>query len=160
MLKEDKIEKKNYKRIIHALEICLSTGQTYTALRKETAKAHPFNILKIGLTRPREELYDRINQRVDQMMKDGLLDEAKRLYPQRELNALNTVGYKELFNYFDGNWTLDYAISMIKQDSRRYAKKQMTWFRRDPAIMWFYPSQKDEIEDYIDNQLGQTANTL
>ncbi len=156
----DKIDKKNYKRIIHALEICLSTGQTYTALRKETAKARPFNILKIGLTRPREELYDRINQRVDQMMKDGLLDEAKRLYPQRELNALNTVGYKELFNYFDGNWTLDYAISMIKQDSRRYAKKQMTWFRRDPAIMWFYPSQKDEIEDYIDSQLGQTANTL
>ncbi|MCQ2207984.1 MAG: tRNA (adenosine(37)-N6)-dimethylallyltransferase MiaA [Paludibacteraceae bacterium] len=134
----------NYKRIIHALEICLSTGQPYSKLRQETKKERDFEIVKIGLNLPREELYDRINKRVDQMMEEGLLEEAKSLYPQRELNSLNTVGYKELFNYFDGTWDYDYAVSMIKQDSRRYAKKQLTWFRRDEEIHWIAPTDIEE----------------
>lgn len=134
----------NYKRIIHALEICISTGQPYSKLRQETKKERDFEIVKIGLNLPREELYDRINKRVDQMMEEGLLEEAKSLYPQRELNSLNTVGYKELFNYFDGTWDYDYAVSMIKQDSRRYAKKQLTWFRRDEEIHWIAPTDIEE----------------
>lgn len=134
----------NYKRIIHALEICLSTGQPYSKLRQETKKERDFEIVKIGLNLPREELYDRINKRVDQMIEEGLLEEAKALYPQRELNSLNTVGYKELFNYFDGTWDYDYAVSMIKQDSRRYAKKQLTWFRRDEEIHWIAPTDIEE----------------
>lgn len=134
----------NYKRIIHALEICLSTGQPYSKLRQETKKERDFEIVKIGLNLPREELYDRINKRVDQMMEEGLLEEAKSLYPQRELNSLNTVGYKELFNYFNGTWDYDYAVSMIKQDSRRYAKKQLTWFRRDEEIHWIAPTDIEE----------------
>lgn len=142
----------NYKRIIHALEICLSTGQPYSALRKETQKKRDFEIVKIGLNLPREELYDRINRRVDQMMADGLLEEAKKLYPLKELNSLNTVGYKELFNYFDGAWELDYAVNMIKQDSRRYAKKQLTWFRRDEEIHWIAPN---EIEEAVRISLGE-----
>lgn len=142
----------NYKRIIHALEICLSTGQPYSALRKETQKKRDFEIVKIGLNLPREELYDRINRRVDQMMADGLLEEAKKLYPLKELNSLNTVGYKELFNYFDGTWELDYAVNMIKQDSRRYAKKQLTWFRRDEEIHWIAPN---EIEEAVRISLGE-----
>lgn len=142
----------NYKRIIHALEICLSTGQPYSTLRQETKKERDFEIVKIGLNLPREELYERINKRVDQMMADGLLEEAKSLYPQRELNSLNTVGYKELFNYFDGSWDLDYAVNMIKQDSRRYAKKQMTWFRRDEEIHWISPSDIEEAIKIIEEQ--------
>lgn len=134
----------NYKRIIHALEICISTGQPYSAIRQNTKKERGFEIVKIGLTLPREELYDRINRRVDQMMEDGLLEEARSLYAHKHLNSLNTVGYKELFNYLDGTWTLDYAVSMIKQDSRRYAKKQMTWFRRDEEINWIGPKEIDK----------------
>lgn len=146
------VDPHNYKRIIHALEICLSTGQPYSALRKETQKKRDFEIVKIGLNLPREELYDRINRRVDQMMADGLLEEAKKLYPLKELNSLNTVGYKELFNYFDGTWELDYAVNMIKQDSRRYAKKQLTWFRRDEEIHWIAPN---EIEEAVRISLGE-----
>lgn len=142
----------NYKRIIHALEICISTGQPYSKLRQETKKERDFEIVKIGLNLPREELYDRINKRVDQMMEEGLLEEAKSLYPQRELNSLNTVGYKELFNYFDGTWDYDYAVSMIKQDSRRYAKKQLTWFRRDEEIHWIAPT---DIEKAIAISRGE-----
>lgn len=134
----------NYKRIIHALEICLSTGQPYSSIRQNKAKERDFEIVKIGLTLPREELYERINRRVDQMMADGLLEEAKGLYSQRELNSLNTVGYKELFNYLDGTWDYDYAVNMIKQDSRRYAKKQMTWFRRDEEINWIAPTDLEK----------------
>lgn len=142
----------NYKRIIHALEICLSTGQPYSTLRQETKKERDFEIVKIGLNLPREELYERINKRVDQMMAEGLLEEARSLYPQRELNSLNTVGYKELFNYFDGSWEYDYAVNMIKQDSRRYAKKQLTWFRRDEEIHWISPSDIEEAIKIIEGQ--------
>lgn len=130
------VDLQNHKRIIHALEVCIQSGKPYSSFRSESVKKRPFTIEKIGLNRPREVLYDRINKRVDTMMENGLLEEAKSLYPFKGLNALNTVGYKELFNYFDGIWTLDFAIQMIKQNSRRYAKKQLTWFNRDSEITW------------------------
>lgn len=149
----DMVDKKNHKRIIHALEICLTSGKTFSSFRKETAKARPFDIIKIGLNLPREELYDRINKRVDIMFEEGLLEEAKKFYPHRNLNSLNTVGYKELFEYFDGNWELDFAKSMIKQNSRRYAKKQLTWFNRDKDINWFRPDQQKEILSFLKNRL-------
>lgn len=131
------VDRKNPKRVIHALEICYMTGKTYTSFRTRQKKVRPFDILKIGLTRDREELYERINRRVDLMIEAGLVEEARRVYPYRHLNSLNTVGYKELFNYFDGEWTLEYAIEKIKQNSRIYSRKQMTWFKRDEEIVWF-----------------------
>ncbi len=143
------VDQKNHKRIIHALEVCLMSGKPYSSFRKERAKNRPFQILKIGLNMPREELYARINQRVDAMFEAGLLEEAKCFYPYRTLNSLNTVGYKEIFEYFDGNWTLDFARSMIQQNSRRYAKKQLSWFNRDKDIHWFHPTQEKEIMELI-----------
>lgn len=144
---------KNPKRVIHALEICYMTGRTYSSFRTQTAKQRPFRIIKVGLTRDREELYDRINLRVDQMIEDGLVEEARRLYPLRHLNSLNTVGYKELFNYFSGEWTLPFAIEKIKQDSRIYSRKQMTWFKRDADITWFHPERQRDIETFIEQRL-------
>ncbi|MDR1368517.1 MAG: tRNA (adenosine(37)-N6)-dimethylallyltransferase MiaA [Dysgonamonadaceae bacterium] len=143
------VDLKNHKRVIHALEICLMTGKPYSSLRTNTKKERPFNILKIGLKREREELYERINLRVDQMMRDGLLDETRSVYPFRSLNSLNTVGYKELFNYFDGIWDLDFAIEKIKQNTRIYSRKQMTWFKKDEEIHWFHPDQEKEIMDLV-----------
>lgn len=139
------VDLKNPKRVVHALEICYMTGKTYTSFRTRSAKQRPFDILKIGLTRDREELYQRINRRVEQMMADGLLEEARNVYPLRHLNALNTVGYKELFGYFDGKWDLPFAVEKIKQHSRIYSRKQMTWFKRDAEINWFHPDQEQEI---------------
>ena len=130
------VDLKNPKRIIHALEICYMTGRTYTSFRTNAVKQRPFRIVKIGLRRQREELYDRINHRVVQMVHDGLIDEARRVMPHRHLNSLNTVGYKEMFQYLDGHWTLDEAIAKIQQNSRIYSRKQMTWFKRDPEIHW------------------------
>lgn len=147
------VDLKNPKRVIHALEICYMTGRTYTSFRTRSAKERPFRILKIGLTRPREELYERINQRVDQMMAEGLLEEARRVYPHKDYNALNTVGYKELFKYLEGEWTLDFAIEKIKQNSRIYSRKQMTWFKRDADIHWYHPNQETEIVNYLRSQL-------
>ena len=141
----EEVDRQNYKRVIHAVEICRMTGKPYSAFRTNTIKSRPFKIIKIGLTRDREELYDRINRRVDQMMEEGLLEEARRVYPYRALNALNTVGYKELFNYFSGEWTLDLAIEKIKRNSRVYARKQMTWFKHDPEIHWFHPDEEEAI---------------
>lgn len=149
----DMVDKKNHKRIIHALEICLTSGKTFSSFRKETAKERPFDIIKIGLNLPREELYERINRRVDIMFEEGLMEEAKTYYPHRNLNSLNTVGYKELFEYFDGNWDLDFAKNMIKQNSRRYAKKQLTWFNRDKDINWFKPDQQEEILSFLKSRL-------
>lgn len=149
----DMVDKKNHKRIIHALEICLTSGKTFSSFRKETAKERPFDIIKIGLNLPREELYERINRRVDIMFEEGLMEEAKTYYPHRNLNSLNTVGYKELFEYFDGNWDLDFAKNMIKQNSRRYAKKQLTWFNRDKDINWFRPDQQEEILSFLESRL-------
>ena len=142
----------NPKRILHALEICSVTGQPYSNLRTGQRKLRDFNILKIGLNRPRPELYERINARVDEMMAEGLLQEAERFYQYKTLNTLNTVGYKEIYEYMDGNCTLDFAVNMIKQDSRRYAKRQMTWFNRDKEIMWFHPEElESKIELIIQN---------
>ena len=143
------VDLKNPKRVIHALEICYMTGKTYTSFRTRTTKERPFRIIKIGLRREREELYERINRRVDQMVTDGLVEEARRVYPYRHLNSLNTVGYKELFAYFDGNCTLDFAVEKIKQNSRIYSRKQMTWFRRDEEIHWFHPDDVEEILRYV-----------
>ncbi len=132
----NEVDLKNPKRVIHALEICLMAGKPYSSLRTNPKKERPFRIIKVGLTRKREELYDRINRRVDQMVADGLVEEAKGFFPMRHLNALNTVGYKELFDYFDGKCTLEFAIDKIKQHSRNYARKQISWFRRDKDIHW------------------------
>ena len=143
------VDRQNHRRVIHALEICYQTGKTYTSFRTQTKKARPFKIVKIGLNREREELYDRINRRVDQMMEDGLLREAEGLVNKRDTNALNTVGYKELFDYMDGRWSLDEAVERIKGNTRRYARKQLTWFKRDESVRWFHPEQQQEILNYI-----------
>ena len=143
------VDRQNPRRVVHALEICLMTGKTYTSFRKREKRQRPFSIVKIGLNRPREELYDRINRRVDQMMADGLLEEAKALYPKRHLNALNTVGYKELFDYIDGRWPLEEAVERIKGNTRRYARKQLTWFKKDESIRWFHPDETETIIKYI-----------
>lgn len=149
----EEVDRQNYKRVIHAVEICRMTGKPYSSFRTHTIKNRPFRIIKIGLTRDREELYDRINRRVDQMMEEGLLEEARRVYPYRALNALNTVGYKELFNYLSGEWTLDVAIEKIKRNSRVYARKQMTWFKHDPAIQWFHPDEEAALFQYLTQAL-------
>lgn len=142
----------NPRRVVHALEICHMTGNTYTSYRKNTKKIRPFNIIKIGLNRPREEMYERINNRVLKMMNQGLIEEAKAVYPQKGLNALNTVGYKELFAYFDGDISLDDAILKIQSNTRQYMRKQVTWFKRDNEIKWFSPTNIEEIINYIDDQ--------
>ena len=145
------VDRQNPRRVVHALEICTMTGKTYTSFRRRERRQRPFRIVKIALTRPREELYERINRRVDQMMSDGLLDEARALYPKKELNALNTVGYKELFDYLDGRWPLEEAVERIKGNTRRYARKQLTWYKKDEQIRWFHPDDKQSIIDYIIN---------
>lgn len=149
------VDRQNHRRVIHALEICLQTGKTYTSFRTQTRKQRPFSIVKIGLNRDREELYNRINARVDKMMVNGLLKEAETLYPKRQLNALNTVGYKELFEYMDGRWDLNEAVERIKGNTRRYARKQLTWYKRDQAVRWFHPDQKQEILNYIEAQCAR-----
>ena len=148
----DIVDRQNPRRVVHALEICTMTGKTYTSFRKREKRERPFEIIKIGLNRPREELYERINKRVDQMMTDGLLDEVRSLYPQRSLNALNTVGYKELFDYIDGCWPLEEAVERIKGNTRRYARKQLTWYKKDEQIRWFHPDDKETIINYISQQ--------
>lgn len=146
------VDKKNPRRVVHALEICLMTGRTYTSFRTNEHKERPFNIIKIGLTRDREIIYERINRRVDIMMEQGFLDEARNVYPLRHLNALNTVGYKELFAYLDGTWSLDEAIERIKGNTRRYARKQLTWYKKDPLVTWFSPDDKKLILNHIIKQ--------
>ncbi len=136
---------RNPKRVVHALEVCYTTGRPYSSFLTKERKQRPFHIVKIGLKRERQELFERINSRVDAMMDAGLLDEARRLYPFRHENALNTVGYKELFRYLDGEWELPFAVEKIKKNTRDYAKKQMTWFAHDNEIQWFHPDQKEEI---------------
>jgi tRNA dimethylallyltransferase len=139
----------NPKRLLRALEVCLTAGQPYSSLRKNTVRQRTFSIIKIGLNLPRPVLFERIGKRVDQMMDDGLEAEARQLYPLRHLNALNTVGYKELFSYFDGHITLQRAIEDIKTNTRRYAKRQLTWLARDSSIHWFNPEQTDELLNFI-----------
>lgn len=144
-----KVDLNNPNRILRALEVCILTGKPYSALRKNEAKSRDFQTIKIGLNLPREELYKRIDDRVDMMMSNGLLEEVKSLYAFRNLNALNTVGYKELFDFLDDKLTLDEAIRQIKTNTRRYAKRQMTWFKKDPAIHWFHPDETDKMLELV-----------
>ncbi|MGM9724055.1 MAG: tRNA (adenosine(37)-N6)-dimethylallyltransferase MiaA [Prevotella sp.] len=143
------VDRNNPRRVVHALEICHMTGKTYTSFRKNEKKKRPFNIIKIGLTLPREMLYNRINARVIDMINNGFVEEAKKVYPLRGLNSLNTVGYKELFDYFDGNISLDDAIFKIQSNTRRYARKQLTWYKKDENMKWFEPNNVEEILKYI-----------
>ena len=147
------VDRKNPRRILHALEICHQTGRTYTSFRTGEKRKRPFNIIKIGLNRDRDELYERINQRVLDMIEQGLEQEAKAMLPHRDLNALNTVGYKEMFQYFDGAIPLEEAIRQIQSNSRRYARKQLTWYKRDTEMQWFNPENITEITNYIDSRL-------
>jgi tRNA dimethylallyltransferase len=145
------VDRRNCRRVIHAVEICRMTGKPYTSFRTNRTKERPFKIYKIGLVRERPELFDRINRRVDEMIGNGLVEEARRVYPMRHLNALNTVGYKELFRYFDGVCSFDEAVEKIKRNTRVYARKQMTWFKRDAGIKWFHPDSNGDIMHYIDS---------
>lgn len=143
------VDRCNPARVMRALEVCISTGRPYSEQRNGTITERPFNIVKIATDMPRDILYERINKRVDIMVEDGLVEEVRNLYPKRELNALQTVGYRELFDYFDGKCSLNEAIELIKRNSRRYAKRQMTWFRRDEEFRWFAPSDIESIIKYI-----------
>jgi len=143
------VDRSNPARVVRALEVCLQTGRPYSEQRTGERRSRPFGIVKIGVDLPRAELYDRINRRVDRMLADGLEAEARAMYPYRELNALQTVGYREFFDYFDGRTSYDEAVELIKRNSRRYAKRQLTWFRRDPEIRWFRPDDDDAILEYI-----------
>ncbi|MCC8172887.1 MAG: tRNA (adenosine(37)-N6)-dimethylallyltransferase MiaA, partial [Odoribacter sp.] len=159
MLKEldpvfyEKVDLNNAKRVLHAVEVCVMAGRPYSSLRVNKPKPRDFDIIKIGLNRDREELYDRINQRVDIMLEEGLEKEARSVYSHKKYNALNTVGYKEFFDYFNGNIDYEETIRLIKRNSRRYAKKQMTWFRKDEDIKWFHPDEKEEIFNYLKNMI-------
>lgn len=148
----DRVDRKNTARVLHALEICYQTGHTFTSFRTGKKKLRPFNIIKVGLNRPRPELFDRINHRVSAMMDEGLLDEVQRVLPFRNCNSLNTVGYKELFNYLDGDWDLDFALDRMRKNTRVYAKKQLTWFKRDESVCWFHPEEHsicDRVYDIV-----------
>ncbi|MBC8490282.1 MAG: tRNA (adenosine(37)-N6)-dimethylallyltransferase MiaA [Bacteroidetes bacterium] len=147
------VDLNNPNRIMRALEVCLKTGKTYTSLRNNKPKKRDFEIIKIGLNRPREELFEIIENRVDKMIEQGLPDEVKGLWKYKNLNALNTVGYKEIFDYFDGNCTHDQAIEKIKTNTRRYAKRQLTWFKKDKSIHWFHPDEKEKIVEFVKNSL-------
>jgi len=149
-----KVDLKNPKRIMRALEICDTTGLPYSSFLKKQRKEREFITIKIGLERERDDLYDRINARVDEMVASGLEEEARILYEYRKLNALNSVGYREFFDYFDGAISREKAIELIKRNSRRYAKRQITWWSKDKEIRWFHPGQIQEIIEYVDNSIN------
>ena len=151
------VDLNNPKRLLHAVEIHQMTGQPLTSFRKKTIKERPFRMIKIGINQDRKVLYERINQRVLKMMDAGLLEEAKAVYPYRKLNSLNTVGYKELFSYLDGECTLDEAIDLIQRNTRKYARKQLTWFRRDQQIKWFEPEQLQEIIEFVESKMSENG---
>ncbi len=151
----NQVDLQNHKRVIHAVEICLMTGKPYSSLRTNQTKKRPFKIIKVGLIMDREKIYERINLRVDKMIELGLEKETQMFYPQKELNSLNTVGYKEFFGYYDGEYDRDKAIELVKRNSRRYAKKQLTWFKKDEEIKWFNPSETQDIIDYINHSLKE-----
>ena len=151
------VDRNNPRRVIHALEICIQTGKTYTSFRSNTIKERPFNVIKVGLNRDRDELYNRINQRVLAMIEEGMIEEALQVYPMRTLNSLNTVGYKELFEYLDGLTTLDEAIFKIQSNTRRYARKQLTWYKKDTAFQWFNPDNIEEILNYVHTMISNTS---
>lgn len=146
----EKVDRANPARVVRALEVCLQTGMPYSSFRKGGAGERPFDIIRVGVTMDRAELYARIDSRVDQMMADGLEEEARALYPYRELPSLQTVGYREMFGHFDGEYSKEEAVRLIKRNSRRYAKRQLTWFGRDPEIRWFHPLEVDSVISYIE----------
>lgn len=154
------VDLKNAKRVIHALEICLMTGRPYSSLRTQPKKKRPFQIIRVGLHMDRALLYERIDLRVEQMLAKGLEEEARSLWPHRDLNALNTVGYKELFAYFEGEYGLDRALELIQRNSRRYARKQLSWFRRDGSIQWFHPSELSALLTYIEAERKKWREAL
>lgn len=149
------VDRNNPARVMRALEVCLVTGMKYSELRKGEVKERDFQIVKVGVDVPREVLYDRINRRVDMMIEAGLVEEARAVLPYRHCNSLHTVGYREMFDYFDGKITLDEAVELLKRNTRHYAKRQMTWFRRDSEIAWFSPTDYPQIIKYIDSQFGE-----
>ena len=148
------VDKANPQRVIRALEVCLSSGQPYSSFRVQEKRERPFKAIKIGLNRDRQELYQRIDQRMDLMLAQGLLQEAESLYPYRGHNALQTVGYKEIFDYLEGKYDWDEAVRLLKRNSRRYAKRQLTWFHKFPEYTWFHPGQWQELTAFIDEQMG------
>ena len=150
------VDRQNPARVTRALEVCLTSGCKYSQLRKSERKARDFQIVKVGITMPREELYDRINRRVDIMINAGLEAEVRAVLPYRDCNSLRTVGYSEMFDYFDGKITFDEAVELIKRNSRRYAKRQTTWFGRDNDIVWFNRGEEEQIIKYIDSQFGES----
>jgi tRNA dimethylallyltransferase len=154
------LDKQNPHRLIRALEVKMGTGQSISDFRRNKKVEHSFNVIKIGLELPREELYDRIDRRMDSMIEQGLFDEAKSVYPFKDHNALQTVGYQEIFDYVDGLYDKEEAIRLLKRNSRRYAKRQLTWFKRDPQISWFKPDQYDAILDHINSYLHQQSNNV
>jgi len=156
----NEVDLNNPQRVIRALEVFESTGKPFSSYRKSNSNKRPFNIIKLGLNMERRDLYERINQRVDNMISEGLVDEVKSLLPYRHLNALNTVGYSELFDYFDEKTDLQTAIALIKQNTRRFAKRQMTWFGKDKGIIWLAANKKDlitEMKTIVDETLSQQA---
>jgi tRNA dimethylallyltransferase len=150
----DQVDRQNPQRLMRALEVCRGTGRPFSSFRVKAKKKRDFEVIKIGLERDRTELYTRIDQRMDQMIANGLFDEADALFPKRHLNALQTVGYSEIFGYLEGNYDREEAIRLLKRNSRRYAKRQLTWFKRDQSIHWFVPSQEEKIIEFIKNQMG------
>lgn len=150
------VDRQNPARVTRALEVCITSGCKYSLLRKAERKARDFQIIKVGITMPREQLYDRINRRVDIMIEAGLEVEARAVLPYRDCNSLRTVGYSEMFDYFDGKTTFDEAVELIKRNSRRYAKRQTTWFGRDNDIVWFNRGEEEQIIKYIDSQFGES----
>lgn len=151
----NKIDLKNPQRVLKVVEVCLQTGKPYSSFLNQQKKKRPFTTIKVGLNRSRDELYTQINSRVDQMIEDGLVDEAKKLYPYKGSNALKTVGYREIFEYFDGKITFDKAIELIKRNSRRYAKRQLTWWARDKEIKWFNPEEQENIMEFIETEVNK-----
>ena len=149
----EEVDQSNPARLMHCVELCLTTGKPYSELRTKTQKVRPFRIIKVGIERPRAELYARIDERVKEMMAAGLLEEARRVYPKRALNSLQTVGYRELFAYMDGDYDIDRAIALIQQNTRHYAKRQMTWFRRDKEIYWLQANEAYEKNEHIIDDL-------
>lgn len=151
------VDRQNPQRVVRALEVSLYTGSPYSSFRRQGFKERPFHTIKIGLDRPREELYQRINERMDQMVEEGLFEEARELYPHKNLNALQTVGYKEVFDYIEGKYDKDEAIRLLKRNSRRYAKRQLTWFRKDKDFAWFHPDRFGEAIAFIEKEKKRLA---
>lgn len=149
------VDRQNPQRLIRALEVCLGTGQPYSSFRTKKVAERSFEVIKIALTRDRSELYERIDRRMDQMIQEGLFEEAGQLYPLRHLNALQTVGYSEIFGYLEGKYDRTEAIRLLKRNSRRYAKRQLTWLRRDSEYHWFHPDQVNEIVSFVEDQMGR-----